>query len=236
MKTKIKYISCFAAFIFFVAASCKKDNYAPPKSKFQGAIMYKGDSIRVSYNDVTFQLWQSGFGKLTPIDVTVAQDGSYSALLFSGDYKLIIPAGQGPFLSLTNPKTNSDTILVHLEGDQTLDIQVLPYYMVKEPQFSISGKTVTATCKLQKIITDEKAKDVQSISLYISKTNFVDARNSISTATINGADITDMNNISLSTNVPETTPEQDYIFARIGVKINDVEDMIFSKIVKIQLK
>lgn len=212
---------------------CQKDNYEPPKSTLKGAIMYNGDSIDVSYNDVTFELWQSGFGKLTPINVTVDQDGTYSALLFDGNYKLIIPQGQGPFMSQTNPKTNSDTILIQLNGSQTFDIEVLPYYMFNDANFSVSGKTVTATCTLEKIITDENAKDIQSVSLYISKTTFVDGRNSISTATIDGADITDMNNISLSSDIPEMTPAQNYVFVRIGLKIKNVEDMLFSKIVKL---
>jgi hypothetical protein len=50
-----------------------------------------------------------------------------------------------------------------------------------------------------------------------------------------GADITDPNNISLSVTVPPITPNQNYIFARVGVKIANVEDMIFSPLQKIPL-
>src|SRR5690242_13847449 len=135
MKMKFQYTVLILAVIFL--AACQKDNYTPPGSRLQGAILYQGDSINVSYNDVNFQLWQSGFGKLTPINVSVDQNGSYSALLFNGDYKLIIPQGAGPFMNQTDPKTNSDTILVHVQGNQSLNIQVLPYYMIRNPQFSV---------------------------------------------------------------------------------------------------
>lgn len=233
MKIKLQYVICFLTGMILLA-SCKYDNYSPPSSRFTGAIMYKNDSINVSYNDVTFQLWQSGFGKLTPINVTVDQNGSFSALLFNGDYQLIFPAGQGPFISLINAKTNSDTIPVHIQGNTNLEIQVLPYYMIMDPQFSVSDSTVHATCKLEKIITDSLAQDIQSVSLYLSKTLFDDSRTSVSTTNINGSDITDMNNIALSATIPAMIPTQHYIFARIGVKINNVEDMIFSPVVELE--
>jgi len=214
-------------------AGCGKDNYDPPKSRLQGALVYQGDSVRVSYNNVSFQLWQSGFGKLTPIDVTVDQDGSFSALLFDGDYKLIIPVGQGPFVNLVNDKTGSDTVLVHVKGDQAFNIEVLPYYMIREPQFSVSDSTVTASCGVEKIITDTRAKDIQSISLYIGKTKFLDQRTSIATATVNAGGKTDMDNIALSAGIPALVPVQQYVFARIGIKIKSVEEMIFSPVVEL---
>lgn len=213
--------------------ACEKDNYAPPKSKLHGALLYKGDSVRVSYNNVTFQLWQSGFGKLTPINVTVAQNGSFSALLFDGDYKLIIQPGQGPFVTPANPKTNSDTILVTMKGDQTLDIEVLPYFMIRNPQFDLNDHTVNASCSIEKVLTDSLAKSIESISLYIGKTKFVDKRTSIATATIKGGDIADLNKITLSKKIPEMTPTQNFVFVRIGLKINSVEDMIFSPAVEL---
>lgn len=219
----------------FAFTGCEKDNYAPPKSKLQGALMYKGDSVRVSYNDVSFELWQSGFGKLTPINVTVGQDGSFSALLFDGDYKLIIQPGQGPFITLTDPKTHSDTMLVQVKGNKILNIKVLPYYMIRNSKFSITNRIVDINCSIEKIITDSKAKDIESVSLYIGKTNFVDKRTSIATATIKGKNITDRTNITLSKKIPEMTSTQNFVFARIGIKIKSVEDMIFSPVVELDL-
>lgn len=235
MKMKFQYILWLLPAVFYT--SCEKDNYAPPKAKFTGVIMYKGDTIRVGSQQVNFELWQSGFGKLTPINVNVDQDGIFSALLFDGDYKLDFPSGQGPFMSdKIDTKTSSDTLEIHIKGNTTQDIEVMPYYMIRSPQFSLSGKTVTATCKLEKIITDANAKNVDDVTLYINKTNFVDNNNNIATASINGSDITDMNQINLQANVPALTPAQNYVFARIGVKIENVEDRIFSPVMKITLK
>ena len=233
MKLKLRVIIYLLPFVLLSA--CQFDNYAPPKSKLTGALLYKGDSVRVAVNQVTFELWQSGFGKLTPIYVNVAQNGTYSALLFNGSYKLIIPSGSGPFMDETNATTNSDTILVKVKGDQSQNINVIQYYTIQNTQMSMKDSTVTATCKLSKIITNSNAQDIQNISLYISKTTFVDNSTSIHTTTMDGANITDMNNVSLSVKVPPMVPTQSYVFARIGLKIKNVEKMIFSPVVKLQL-
>src|SRR5699024_6808221 len=188
--------------------------------------------IHVRTNSVTFELWQSGFGKMTPIEVTVDQDGSYSAVLFNGDYKLVIPRGQGPFISMIG----SDSLLVELQGDMTVDIEVKPFYTIENPQFSIADSTVTASCALQQVITGENAKSVAHVALYISETQFVNSGTNVASQTINASDIEDMSHIPLEVQVPELIPKQNYVYARIGVKFQDVEDMLFSAVKKIQIQ
>lgn len=223
----ISYISiAFLASGFLL--SCKKDNYSPPKSQLTGALLYKGDSIAVEYNRVPFQLYQYGFGKVGPIDGVFGQDGSLHALLFDGDYKFVIPLGQGPFLSKKTASGNPDSLSIKVSGNQTFNIEVTPYYMIRNAQIAGGGGKVTATCKVEKIINDVNAKDIERVTLYVNNTQFVSDANNVARTSINGAAITDPNNISLSVTVPSFTPGQNYVFARIGVKIAGVEDMIFS--------
>ncbi|RAK02309.1 uncharacterized protein DUF3823 [Larkinella arboricola] len=214
-------------------ASCEFDNYDEPKSKLEGRIVYKGEPINVEYNNVTFELWEPGWQKRIPITVTVDQDGSYSALLFNANYRLIIPAAQGPFRSLKNAETSSDTVMVNLNGSQQRDIEVEPYYMVRNPTFTVNARKLTATCKLEQIITGASGKTIERVSLYVSKTQFVDARTSLSTTDLVGSAIKDLNAVSLVLDAPTITG-QNYGFARIGVKIAGVEDMIFSPVQKVQ--
>ncbi len=54
---------------------------------------------------------------------------------------MVIPKGQGPFLSSTNAETQSDTIIVSLRGSQTLDIEVQPFYMVDNASYQVNGET-----------------------------------------------------------------------------------------------
>ena len=216
-------------------ASCGYDNFDEPGSKLEGKLVYKGEAINVSYNDVTFQLWEPGWQKKGEINVSVNQDGTYGAMLFDANYKLVIPKNQGPFMSLTNAETKSDTILVNLKGSKVMDIEVMPYYMIRTPQFTVAGRDVTGTFKVEKIITDANAKNVERVNLYVNKTQFVDFRSNVASAQLDGASVTAGNTITLKTTVPTITPTQNYVFARIGLKIAGVEDMIFSPVVKVNL-
>lgn len=216
-------------------ASCGYDNFDEPASKLEGKLVYKGEAINVSYNDVTFQLWEPGWQKKGEINVSVNQDGTFGAMLFDANYKLVIPKNQGPFMSLTNAETKSDTILVNLNGSEVMDIEVMPYYMIRTPQFTVSGRDVTGTFNVEKIITDANAKNVERVNLYVNKTQFVDFRSNVASAELAGASVTAGNTITLKATVPTITPAQNYVFARIGLKIAGVEDMIFSPVVKVNL-
>jgi hypothetical protein len=228
MKLLSVLVLSFASFSLF---SCAYDNYPEPESQLQGRLVYQGEPINVEYNNVTFELWEPGWQKRIPITVTVGQDGSYSAQLFNATYKLVIPSAQGPFRTVR--KDNSDTTTVNLTGNQTLDIDVQPYYMVRTPAFSVSNGKVSATCKLEQIITGTDARTIERVSLFVSKTQFVDSRTSLSSVDVSGTSIKDLNSVVLSTNFPAIAG-QGYAYARIGVKISGVEDLIFSPVQKVQ--
>lgn len=212
-----------------IFTSCEWDNYDEPESFLQGNIVYNGEPINVSYNDVTFQLWEPGWQLSYPIDVTVDQDGSYSALLFNATYKLVFPEGQGPF------RMSVDTLTVNLNGDQDFDIEVEPYFMIRNAQFSTSGKDITASFKADKIVTDADARDIERVNLYVNKSQFVDFRQNVANAEIAGGDIDNQNNINLTVTVPDLTPTQNYVYARVGLKVTGREDMIFSAVQKVDL-
>ena len=236
MKIKFHYSILLAAFCAgFV--SCKKDNYDEPASKLSGRLVYKGEQIGVERNQVPYELYQFGFGKVGPIGSSFDQDGKFSALLFDGDYKFIIPNGQGPFMYKKTAGGAPDTTNITLRGSQTLDIEVTPYYLLKTPQITGGAGKVTANFKVEKVITGADAKDIENVSLYVNKTQFVSESGEDRIAgpvRINGSAITDPNNISLQITVPTIQPTQNYVFARIGLKIQGVEDRIYSPVVKVQ--
>nr|WP_295864630.1 DUF3823 domain-containing protein [uncultured Chitinophaga sp.] len=227
--------SLFIIIVILLAVSCKKDNYAPPGTSFKGRIVYHGEAVNVGHGEVFFELWESGWGKRTPINVGIAQDGSFSSLLFDGTYQLVIPGNQGPFLTLPDGASHTDTTLLQLKGDRTMDIEVLPYYMIRNAKVSASGRQVTANCKLEKIITDTRARNVERVTLYVNRTQFVDGINNIANQTINGGDIQDPANITIQVNVPAINPVQSSVFVRIGVKVEGGEDMLFSPVTEQKL-
>lgn len=214
-------------------SSCKKDNYDAPKVDFTGRLVYKGEAVNVQYDNVNFQLFQPGFGKTGAINVTIAQDGTFSAKLFDGNYQLVFAANQGPFLWQKNAQGAQDTISVELKGNKVMDIEVLPYYMIRNAVFTHTSNTVNATCSLEKIITDANAKDVERVSLFINKTQFVDGNSQIATQDLTGTGLSNLNSLSLSVTVPNLVPTQNYVFARVGVKMSGYEDLIFTPVTKI---
>ncbi len=243
---------CVAIVLFFVSSffACKKDNLTPPPSILSGHLLYQQDTIYVEAGQVPILVFQSGFGKIGPVgsvsqnsfgvpSVTPAfdQSGGYSVALFNGDYKIVVPVGQGPFMWKQTTPGVPDSIAVSVKGNQTVDLQVTPYYLVKSSQIAASGTdSIAASCQLQKIITDSvNAKDIEYVALYVNNTQFVAGSNNIASASLTGSAITDMNNIQLGVHVPALATKQSYMFARIGVKIANVEDLIFSPLYKVQM-
>lgn len=216
-------------------ASCGKDNFAEPKTSLTGNIVYKGEPIGVEYGQVRLQLWQPGFGKLAALDAPIDQDGSYSALLFNGNYKLVFTKNDGPWQTIVKDAAAKDTIFVNLNGDQKVDVEVMPYYMIRNAKFSKETAKVSSTFDVEKIVTGVNAKDVERVTLLISRTQFVSRANNIGISNKEGADVTGKTSFSLSVDVPTISPAQDFVFVRVGVKVKDVEDMVFSKVEKIQL-
>ena len=213
--------------------SCKKDNYQGPTSTITGRLVFGGDSIGLEKDQVPFELYQNGFGKVGALAATFTPEGRYSALLFDGEYKMIIPTNQGPFLSKVNGSGAPDSLSITLKGNQTLDIEVMPFYMIRNTQIAASGGNAVATFALEKIVVDANAKDVESVALYINKGNFVSPANNIALTEMPVDSIADMSNITMSVAIPGLTPTQNYVFARIGLKINGVEDRMFSPLVKL---
>ena len=233
MRYNYRYI--LLLFLVCTAAACSKDNYKAPAAILKGRLMYKGDSIGVERNQVPLQLYQYGFGKVGAINGDFSQEGLYSFSLFDGDYKLIIPNGQGPFLWKTDANGNPDSLAVTLRGSQTLDLEVTPYYMLRGATFTGGSGAVTANFSVIKVIADPAvAKDVERVTLYINKTQFVSGADNIASTDIAGADITDPDHVTLNVTVPATYPTQNYVYARVGLKIAGVEDMIFTPVVKVQ--
>lgn len=221
--------------LLLATTGCKKDNYDAPSVTLKGHLTYKGDNINVETNQVPFDIYQPGFGKSGSIRGFFDQEGAYSLLLFNGNYKFTMPANQGPFLWKELSPGKRDTVAINLSGNQTIDIEVTPYYMLREAKFTTASKKVTAVFNIEKVIAGVDAKDIERVTLYLGKTQFVSENgdNRIARTDLAGSAVSGLNNVSLTVNIPTITPTQNYVFARVGLKIAGVEDMIYTPVTKV---
>ena len=130
---KIVLYTLISAFVLFIAG-CAYDNYDPPKSSLSGNVTYNNVPVGVRSGATQLELWQyswntRGVVARSKISVYIAQDGSYSARLFDGDYKLVRLKG-APWANQT------DSISVTVSGDTKADVPVTPYFVITNPTFT----------------------------------------------------------------------------------------------------
>jgi Protein of unknown function (DUF3823) N-terminal domain/Domain of unknown function (DUF3823_C) len=226
-------ISAFSiAFVVFLAG-CKKDNFDAPSSQLAGRVVYQGQPIGVrspvnGSGGVQLELWQDGYALREKIPVYVDQDGSFSATLFDGNYKLVMLRGSGPWVD------NTDTINVVVNGVTTIDFPVQPYYTITNETISKSGSNITASAKVNQVVT---TNPIERVTLFIGSTQFVDVNNRIATMDISGSNITDLTQpVNFSVAIPASVSNKEFVFARIGVKTTGVSELVYSPVQKINLK
>ena len=236
MKTIFSLIPVLLALL--LAGCGEYDNFEPPKSTLTGTVVYNGQPVGVRSGTVRLELRQPGkdypIWKATKIDVHVAQDGTFSAVLFDGSYKLTRVRGNGPWADQT------DTIEVKVSGGATVEVPVEPFFVVKNETFQKNGNTITASVTLQRGNT---SRDLEQVNLYLSSTTIVDATKSIAPpkeaankGEIMAAAITDLSQpVALTIDIPDALAGKPYVFARIGVKTRGVEELAYSAPVKIML-
>src|SRR5690606_18625054 len=116
-------------------------------------------------NGPELELWQDGFALRSKINVYADQNGHFSAELFDGRYKLT-RLSNAPWL-----QQPTDTILVEVKGNTTINVPVTPYFSVPNVSASFSGNTVTCGFEVSKVLESAQVDDVR---LFISTTTIVD--------------------------------------------------------------
>lgn len=225
MKNKILMVGCLLA---IVLAGCKKDNYKAPTSKITGRIVYNKTPLSVRSNGVQLELWQSGYQLFTKIPVYVTQEGTFTAEVFDGDYKLTRLKGNGPWADIT------DTIPVHVSGSADVEVPMDPYFIITNSSVTKSGTNINATFNIQKVNT---TKGLELVKLYVGRTQLTDQNYNDGNVSKAASAITDLTQpISLSLAIPAALANSDYLFARIGVKALGVSEYLYTVPVKIALK
>lgn len=209
-----------------ILSGCELDNFEPPSSTLTGQVVYNDTPLGLRSDGVQLELWQYGYDDFEKIPVFVAQDGSFSAELFDGDYKLVLLRGNGPWLE------REDSIDVNLNGSAEIDVAVNPYYIIEDENISGSGNMVNATFSVEGV---NPVLGVEYVSLYIGESMIVDEVRKEGEMILPGAEVTLGTPLNLSAEIPASISGKGYVFARVGVKTAGVEEMLYSQVQKIEL-
>jgi hypothetical protein len=226
--TKHIFSYLIIASFFILIAGCKKDNFDPPSSFIKGRVVYQSQPIGVRSNGVQLELWQSGFQLFSKVVINVAQDGTFSANVFDGNYKITRLKGNGPWAD------NTDTIQVSLTGTANVDVPIDPYFIIKNETFKKNGTNIDATFNIQRVNT---TKTLELARIYLGQTIIVDQTNNAANAQKAAAVITDLTQpVTLTIPIPASLAGKDYLFARVGVKTTGVTELVYSQVIEIPLK
>lgn len=206
-------------------SSCRYDNYDEPQSMLTGRAVYNGEAVSVRSGGAEFALFQDGYALHNAIPVYIAQDGTYSATLFDGEYKLV-RMGNAPW-----ERPSNDTILITVHGNTVQDIPVTPYFFIENASFAKNGSKVTAKFTVKKVVANATLEDVR---LYLGETLLTD--NNINAANLSlGTSINFDQEITAEIEVPESLANEAYLYARVGVKSGQSSEYCYTQSTKVEL-
>lgn len=220
-----KYI-LLMVIVALAVSSCGLDNYDAPKSKLMGKITYNGETLglRGTGEAVQLQLYQDGYQLRDNIPVYVRQDGTFEALLFDGQYKLVTRNQNGPWIN------TRDTMIVNLKGLTEIEVKVTPYFTISNESVTMSGSTLNTTFTINQIVNDAR---IDYIMLLVNKTNFVDDVSNIARLDIRDQAPGQLNftiDLSGNNNVSSATS----LYGRVGVRTIGADQAIYSDVVKLR--
>ena len=209
-------------------SGCELDNFEPPKSVLTGRLVFDGKPVGIRQGISVLQLFQPGFETVTPINVNVKQDGSFTSMLFDGNYKLIRISGNGPW------EANTDTINVAVKGATSLDVPVRPYFTISDATFTLAADVLNATCRVTNVVA---GRQIERISIIMGKTTIADDPTKLAPTPVDplstkpgaGLDLSQPITLSQDLTVP-LLANSPYLYARIALKVAGVPELLYSDV------
>jgi hypothetical protein len=216
MKKIILQISLWTALatVAGMFTACGLDNYDEPDAQITGRVIDRnGNPVGVmgSREQVTLQLWQPSYPlKADAINVNVAQDGSFSTMVFDGDYVLKMRNNTGPWVNST------DSVVINVRGNTAVDFPVTPYYTLGNVTYSLNGTTLTATFTITEVTA---GRSIDEVALMVNKTQFVgfDGEVNVKKEAANSA----TGSQTVTIDVSDLTAHHK-LYARVGLRISGI--------------
>ena len=218
---KLKSINTYLILLIgLIVASCEFDNFEEPKSTLSGRIVYNDEPLGLRSNGVQLELWQRGYDLFQKIPVYVAQDGTFSAVVFDGDYKMTLIRGNGPWMDRT------DSVDVQIRGSKMIDIEVQPYFVVNNTSFSVNGNSLSVTFTLE---NPNSGRELEYASIYMGRTMLTDAVRNDGVFRLPMDQVTFGTPITVDIPIPSGLAGRSEIFVRVGAKTQGIAELVYSQ-------
>lgn len=248
---QIHILSTILLIAIVALTGCEKDNFKAPTTWMTGRLVHNGEPFQMDgspsdANDEIIQFFQEGFGKHEGWGIRVKYDGSYSSLLFDGEYKLM------PKMTVTYPwewtgwpqhvddtgKTVLDTIVFVMKGDYVVpDIEITPYYGIGDVETQVGTVSVSASFTLREMFPGMQDLEVENAYLYLGPTQLVNSNTPIrqeagKDKVVIGERMTISMPVSKYTN-GYINNRRNFAYGRIAVKTSKSDRMLWSPVVRI---
>lgn len=223
---KISIYTLLYLIIIITLPACEYDNYAPPSATLTGQVVFQNTPMEVRSGAVRLELWQHGYDDFEAIDVYLAQNGSFSAALFNGDYKLVLKRDNGPWVN------NADSIDVQMRGNEEITVPVTPYFTISAESFILTSGAIETSLTIEDVAG---SNTIQEIDLFVGTTTIVDHINNAQSVAKAGTDVDISSAVPLSLVLNEALASRDYIYVRAAVQVAGVVERIYTPVQKIEL-
>ena len=141
--------------------SCKKDNYSAPGTFLTGALLYNTDSIYLERNQVTYQIYQYGFGKVGQIgsnssdgdSVGVVSLCTVSVTSLSNSVPAIVPSTTYPVVLRCRCRCRSLRLKSFITSERILRLRASLATGAASSPTNSAGETCTnSSCRIAGIV------------------------------------------------------------------------------------
>lgn len=198
------------------------DNQDEPNVKISGTITYNGKSVPTKNGLELIALYQDSYQLHNSFKMKAVQDGSFTGLAFNGDYRMELVNGQGAF------ETSSESKKVTVKGDTEVTMEVTPYFFINSVTYQKTGTKIVVNANISQV---SKTKQMEYVSLLISRVNICDRVNKDKEVKIPASSITDLSKISFTVDLNDWTSIS--CFVRIGVKSKSITEYNYSSVEKL---
>ncbi|MEA4851639.1 MAG: DUF3823 domain-containing protein [Paludibacter sp.] len=247
----MKKLIFFNIILFAVVfTSCEYDNYDAPSITFKGSLVYNGNNYLFDGNPSVgvITLIQKGFGKIdVGTNVRIDENGAFSQLIFPGDYWLTLANNQYPFefkdFHSLGTGLGYDTIQMNIKKDIVKNIEVTPYFEIKDFNVSVDNGNIIANFKVKKVTgTVNATPKVIRTRCFVSTSSIVNSATTLSKSVIKS--ITDSATVSIPVSISTGSTSyrqiyinnyRDYAFCRVALELNGIPNYyIFSETLKVE--